>query len=168
MPHSHQHVIVVPKTDKTEARERTGFEIEGLLCLDGQDVGQRIVLLQRRHRGEIEAPEIQRRVLTHDLPRLVIGQDVGGPQDLVTMQYSLQAPSQRIDVKGPGSSMGGAFCGGGFVWIGRGKKPCGLWGVGEDGWSALLRGRISRIGSFPRRATGADRRYSFRVANRLD
>src|SRR5437879_5307720 len=51
MPHSHQHVIVVPKTDKTEARERTGFEVEGLLCLDGQDVGQRIVLLRRRHRG---------------------------------------------------------------------------------------------------------------------
>src|SRR5437762_14073052 len=98
MPHSHQHVIVVPKTDKTEARERTGFEVEGLLCLDGQDVGQRIVLLRRRHRGEIEAPEIQRRVLTHDLPRLVIDQGVGGSQDLVTTQDSLQAPAQRIDV----------------------------------------------------------------------
>src|SRR2546421_13009360 len=116
MPHSHQHVIVVPKTDKTEARERTGFEVEGLLCLDGQDVGQRIVLLRRRHRGEIEAPEIQRRVLTHDLPRLVIDQGVGGSQDLVPTQYSLQAPPPRIDVNGPGQSMCAELVEGGGAW----------------------------------------------------
>src|SRR2546421_7898833 len=124
MPHSHQHVIVVPKTDKTEARERTGFEVEGLLCLDGQDVGQRIVLLRSRHRGEIEAPEIQRRVLTHDLRRLVIDQGVGGSQDLVTTQYSLQAPAQRSDVNGPGQSMCAALVVGGVAWIEPSAKTC--------------------------------------------
>ena len=94
------------------------------MCLDGQDVGQCIVLLQRRHRGEIEAPEIQRRVLTHDLPRLVIDQGVGGSQDLVTTQYSLQAPAQRIDVNGPGQSMCAALVVGGVAWIEPSEKPC--------------------------------------------
>ena len=50
--------------------------------------------------------------------------DVSRPQDLVTTQYSLQAPAQRIDVNGPGQSMCAALVVGGVAWIEPSEKPC--------------------------------------------